>query len=307
MTASPTPDRTPRTGTLIGIAAVIAAVALLLLGLSALQRARGPAAETTPPAEPGLAAATAYPGQGIGESLAAASALPADAASAYPAGAATASGSAEPLAASPAAVEPGVVVGADTVAVVEDWGAFADVEQVESAISRNLGMGDNFMELSLLDAAGAFAGRPGLQMSFALGARAGLAIRYAISETAPHDFVGFDRDLDQPQDWRGATHVQVWLDPGEGSAEGPDVQVVFQWREASDEVWRYSGSLRDVPSGSPLLIPITEDSFHWATWSREEDGEIDREAVDQYGLYVGHAGPDVSGLLAVGTISAVRQ
>jgi hypothetical protein len=170
--------------------------------------------------------------------------------------------------------------------IVEDWGSFEDVAAVEAAISRNLGQGDNEMTLDL----------EAEEMGAALGTW--LALTYDIGAAEPHDFVGFDRTLDAQADWSGAGSIAVWLDP----SEAPGTDFVLQWREGSGEVWRYQGPLAAVSPGEPLVLPLSTDYFARADWSTTANEQIDLGDVNQYGLYVGHAGPGATGTLRVGPV-----
>jgi hypothetical protein len=183
-----------------------------------------------------------------------------------------------------------VVPGADVVAVVEDWQALSDTAAAEAAIERNLGAGTaNTMTLALLDPWAA------------PGGQGGLAIDYQIGEEVPDDFVGFNRTLAPAQDWREATHLAVWADPGSTTA----VELVVQFREASGEVWRYKVPAVGIPVDGLLLLPLDTRTFTWADWSTTENGEIDLAAINQYGIYVGHVGPGLTGTLNIGVIGAV--
>jgi hypothetical protein len=178
--------------------------------------------------------------------------------------------------------------------IVEDWSVFGTAEEVEAVITRNLGMGENVMLLTLEPADSA-----------ALPSGSALAVTYDIGEEDPHDFVGFNRDrLDQlaPASWAGATGVGLWLEP-HGTV---DVHVVFQFREASGEVWRAEVPVPAAGGGSPLVLPLDEETFRWAPWSTTENGRIDLDAIDQYGLYVGHRGPDQAGVVRFGPLVLLR-
>lgn len=286
--------------TLFGLAAIIAAVAGLLLAAAVLivavgwwqgrqvsvdsvisqldggADANGSAAVVTLKEEDGdVVSATTVPAAPLAPAPALATAVPA-----APAGAGT------PQA--PAVVVPG----ADVVAVVENWQALSDTASVEAAIERNLGAGaTNTMTLALLDPWAA------------PGGQGGLAIDYWIGEEAPDDFVGFNRSLASAQDWREATHLGVWADPGSTSI----VELVVQFKEASGEVWRYQGPAGDIPVDGLLLLPLDASTFTWADWSTTENGEIDLAAINQYGVYIGHVGPGVVGTLSIGALAAVRQ
>lgn len=295
MTAEPGKDRAGRSLTLFALAALIAAVAMLVFAVTALvlvwselPRNVDQAADSSSAAD--VVAPLPPPVEGEG----AAASAPEDAA-AVPiapeagASAATAAGATSETAAT---ALPAPIAFPDTtvVATVEDWLAFGDAAAVEATIERNLGAGTaNTMTLTLLD----LTGSPGGQ--------GGLGIDYEIGEDAPDDFVGFNRTLDEIQDWRGATHLALWVEPG--SATTPD--LVFQFRETSGEVWRYTGPLGGLRSDVPLMLPLAADTFTRADWSTEANGEIDLDAIDQYGIYIGHVGPGITGTLNIGVIGAV--
>lgn len=184
------------------------------------------------------------------------------------------------------------LAGVEAVTIVESWDTFSDVEAVEAAIARNLGVGENTMELAL-------AGAP----ATAGGLGAALELTYDIGAAAPHDFVGFNRSFDLPADWSGASAVAMWVD----ETADAGVNVVFQFRERSGEVWRYEGPMPTASDGAPLRLPLDLETFAWANWSTEENGAIDLDAVDQYGVYVGHAGPGRSGVVTLGPIVVVVE
>jgi hypothetical protein len=183
--------------------------------------------------------------------------------------------------------------GWEVVRVVEDWRAVNTAEQIEARITRNLGMGDT--ELALMP----------LSSPSVPGPLNGVLGSWRVNEARPNDFVGFNRDLDPAQDWSGGDVLAIWLDAG----DRPRGNVVFQFREGagSEEVWRYEDAAAKVPATGPLLLPLEDDVFAWAPWSRESDGIIQREAIDQYGFYVGHAGPDLSGGFMLGAIAVLRS
>lgn len=186
------------------------------------------------------------------------------------------------------AAELAEAAGTASVMVIEDWDAFGSADEVEDTIERNLGMGDTTMDLSLETSAGGD-----------LPAGTVLVMAYDIQADAPHDFVGFDRDLDDEADWQAASEVVIWLD----GAQATGVNAVFQFREASGEVWRFEGPMPE--DGSPLRIALDAETFRWADWSTTENGEIDLDTVNRYGLYVGHQGPGLSGMVRFGPIVAV--
>lgn len=183
------------------------------------------------------------------------------------------------------------LAGADSVTAVEYWAPFGYVDEVEAAITRNLGVGDNAMTLTLgtADVSAPLQGP-------------GLLITYDIPEAPPHDFVGFNRDLDSVSDWSGASAVALWV----GHAEPASVNLVFQFRERSGEVWRHEGPMPAVDSGAPLMLPLDMATFEWANWSTEENGTMDLGAIDQYGVYVGHTGPGRAGVVHLGPIALVQ-
>lgn len=189
------------------------------------------------------------------------------------------------------AAELAAMAGAASVTVVEDWAKYASANEVEATIDRNLGMGDNTMDLTLTPASGN-----------ALPAGNVLGLTYAIGEAAPNDFVGFNRSLDAPADWSGAKGVAFWAD---GSA-APGVDVVFQFREGSGEVWRYEGAMPAAVGGALVSVMFDGGAFKWADWSTTGNGQIDLAVVDQYGVYVGHQGTGKTGVARVGPIVLLR-
>ncbi len=166
---------------------------------------------------------------------------------------------------------------------VETWSDYADIAAFESAIRRVVTSDANDMRL-------AFAHDP----FFAGDDGAALAIAYHIGAPPPNDYVGFQRDLDPPADWRGwgAASFFAWGDPVDRG------QVIFQLRETSGELWRSVVPLPPVAGG---VLRFAFDSLELAPSSPRGNGELDLGAVDQYGIEIGHAGPGVSGTLTLGT------
>lgn len=192
------------------------------------------------------------------------------------------------------------MIGVPSVTVVEDWSAFGGADAVEDAISRNLGQGENTMDLSLSAAAGS-ALPPGDMLSLA----------YDIGAAAPDDFVGFNRDLQGPADWSGAAAIAMWLD----GAAAPDVDLVFQFRERSGEVWRHEGSIAAPAGAMPApagglpqvaVLKLDKGTFERTDWSTAENDEIDLRAIDQYGVYVGHRGAGKAGVVGLGPIVLLK-
>jgi len=193
------------------------------------------------------------------------------------------------------------LAGADAVTVVEDWAEFESADAVESTIARNLGVGENSMTLSLGAAEASTLPDDGLVYTYVIP-NGVLVLTYEILASAPHDFVGFNRDLDPPADWTGASDLALWID----ATMDADVNVVFQFREISGEVWRHQGPMPTSADGSPLVVPIDAEAFAWASWSTTENGTPDLGAIDQYGVYVGHSGPGRAGVVHFGPIALIR-
>jgi hypothetical protein len=217
------------------------------------------------------AQASADPGQGLDEAVATSE-------DAYPGGAATGGERAEELAG---------LADANAIDIVEDWSTYGSVDLVEDTITRNLGLGDNIMDLTLGPAD--VEGMPSGDV---------LIMAYEIGAPAPDDFVGFNRDLEAPDDWSAAKAAGLWIAAG----EDPGVDFAFQFRESSGEVWRAQAAVPAGGSGSPVTLDLGADTFKWADWSTKENGRIDLSAIDQYGLYVGHQGSDKSGSVDIGPI-----
>lgn len=178
--------------------------------------------------------------------------------------------------------------GVEAVTVLDDWSAYASVDRLEDATDRNLGMGENTMDLTLVPA-------PDEN-------EVAMVMAYDIGAAAPEDFVGFDRVLAGAPDWSGATAVALWV---EANTDGP-VDLVFQFREVTGEVWRGQVPLPQAGADMPLVLPLDGESFQWADWSPADNGAIDLGAIDQYGLYVGHGGPGRSGSVSFGPIVLLR-
>lgn len=215
----------------------------------------------------------------------------ADMSSTVPATVATTDGARQESASATRGAELAALAGADGVTVIEDWADFDRAEDVEATIARNLGMGENAMTLSLSPA-----------RTVASYSGDDLVMAYEIRESPPHDFVGFNRDLDPPADWSGATRIALWID----ASMAAEVNVVFQFRETSGEVWRHQGAMPTSAGGALLVLPFDTDAFTWASWSTTENGTPDLGAVDQYGVYVGHAGPGRSGVVHLGPIALIE-
>ena len=284
---------------LFGLAAVIAAVALLIFSLAyaglfgLTPKAIAPTVSldgtamvvTGPPpaAQPSKSADTPPPPTDSAPT----SALPATSGTAsdsagYP-GAGTSSETSAGGAASGAALSAG-----DT-GIVEDWQAYTDDRALQKAFDTNTAVPTNTLALSHLVASASPHGP------------AGVSISYTIVAGAPDDYAGFDRDLKPVQDWTGRRQLVAWVQSPERSAR----QLVLQWYEASGEVWRHRTRLADVPADGRLVIPFAPAAWEWADWSTHENGKLDLGKVVHFGVFIGHAGPG-AGTVRLGTIEVER-
>jgi hypothetical protein len=180
-------------------------------------------------------------------------------------------------------------VGATTMVLVDDWKAANDSGQPASSVKENLGVSGNALHIQ--PSALARAQQPW-----------SIDLAYGISAPEPNDYVGFDRDLPQQQNWSGTDHILIDVDP----SQAPGVAMVFQFWEASGEVWRYTAPLSSVVKGEPLTVPLDTQHFQRAEWSTRVNDAIDLGAIDSYGVYVGHTGPGKAGNLTLGAIAAYR-
>jgi hypothetical protein len=173
--------------------------------------------------------------------------------------------------------------------LIDDWKAANDSGQPESLVKENLAVSGNALRIepSTLQRA---------QQPWSID------LAYGISAAAPNDYVGFDRDLPQQQNWSGADHVLIDVD----ASRAPGVALVFQFWEASGEVWRHTASLSSLVPGEPLRVPLDSQHFERAGWSARVNDVIDLDAIDTFGVYVGHTGPGRAGNLTLGALAAYR-
>jgi hypothetical protein len=246
---------------LIGIAAIIGAVALLIFVLSSTGLIGGPKTLGDTSAVPTPATVPTS-----------------DAQSAMPATAAGGAGGLTPAAVPTAGAASRVPVGSPspgTRLVVEDWSGYADDEALRAAFDVNTGWADNSLSLSLMPAVASPHGP------------AGIAAGYSIEAVAPNDYVGMERDLVPAQDWRGYDRLAAWVATTDRSPR----QLVLQFHEGSGEVWRHRAKLADVPADGPLLIPLTPDQWEWAEWSERQNQVPDLNEITRLGIFIGHDGP----------------
>jgi len=112
------------------------------------------------------------------------------------------------------------------------------------------------------------------------GGDQGLAFDYEIKHPSPADYVGFERRF-AAQDWRGYGTLCVWV-----KSDGSHRHLAIQFGEASGEVWRYDVDVSTFGT-KDFQLPLDEVTFQWADWSAWENGQIDLDAVDYYGFFVG--------------------
>ena len=180
-------------------------------------------------------------------------------------------------------------VGSGAVVLVDDWKAANDSGDPESAVSENVATNANTMGLRPSTLA-----RPQQPWS--------VDMAYGITSPEPNDYVGFDRDLPRAQDWSRADHMLVDVD----GRQAADVTMVVQFWEASGEVWRHSARLSSLPAGEPLRVPLNSQYFERAPWSTRANDAIDLDAVNSYGVYVGHTGPGRAGVVTLGAIAVYQ-
>jgi hypothetical protein len=180
-------------------------------------------------------------------------------------------------------------VGAGNVVLIDDWKAANDSGHPQSKLQKNLAVPGNTLRIQPSALA-----RPQQPWSIDLA--------YGISVSSPDDYVGFDRDLPVPQDWRGTDHVLIDVD----ARRAPGVALVFQFWEASGEVWRHTAQPSSLANGEPLRIPLDTQSFQRATWSTLANGAIDLGAINSYGIYIGHTGAGRAGVVTLGAITAYK-
>jgi hypothetical protein len=180
-------------------------------------------------------------------------------------------------------------VGSPAVVLVDDWKAANDSGQPESYVKENLAANGNTMRIQ--PSALARAQQPW-----------SIDLAYGISALDPNDYVGFDRDLPQAQDWSGTDHIVIDVD----ASQAPEVALVFQFWEASGEVWRHTALLSSLAKGEPLTVPLDTQHFQRAEWSTRANDAIDLGAINTYGVYVGHTGPGRAGVVTLGAIAAYQ-
>jgi hypothetical protein len=246
---------------LLGVAAVIGAVAMLLWVVRTTQ---APATATL-----------------TGQPTAIAAAPAGDGASASPVAAATGSPVGEAGAVPATTAAPGLIV--------EDWSGYADDEALRAAFTTNSAWTTNGITLTLLPGPASPMGP------------AGAAVAYTIQAPVPNDYVGFERDLVPPQDWRGYSRLATWVQTTDRSPR----QLVLQFQEASGEVWRHRLPLESVPLDGAVSVPLTAAEWEWADWSVAGNQQLDLDQVNHFGVFIGHTGPG-AGEVRLGTL-AVQQ
>jgi hypothetical protein len=107
-----------------------------------------------------------------------------------------------------------------------------------------------------------------------------LALEFQIKHPAPDDYVGFERYLGTAQNWSGYTHLCFWID-NQSTASG----IVIQFREKSDEGWKYRSALANISTGNHCL-PLSQPTFTLAEWSQPRNGQIDLGEIVYYGIYI---------------------
>jgi hypothetical protein len=65
--------------------------------------------------------------------------------------------------------------------------------------------------------------------------------------------------------------------------------LLIQFREVSGEVWRYRTNLSTFTIRE-FRLPLNEITFQRADWSPNQNGSIDLNAIDNFGVYVDDGG-----------------
>lgn len=136
------------------------------------------------------------------------------------------------------------------------------------------------------------------------GGESGITAHYVITAPLPNDYVGFERDLEVMEDWSGYTHLALRVDPAPSNRPG---RLVIQWYEATGEVWTNATPLADIAGDGPVMlrIPLTGEAWTWADWSDKRNQKIDLKMVTRFGLFIGHGGP-TEGTIRFGPLQVIR-
>ena len=159
--------------------------------------------------------------------------------------------------------------------VVDDFEGYSDDDALRAVYSVNDVGGANVGQVSL-----AYPPDVG-------GGDQGAAFYYEIRISSAR-YAGFERRM-PAQNWGGNDTLNVWV-----KSDGSDRKLAIQFGETSGEVWRCQIQLSTFDS-QHLALALDKGTFQWADWSSWDNGQIDLEAIDYYGFFVG-------GGLGAGTI-----
>jgi len=163
--------------------------------------------------------------------------------------------------------------------VIEDFESYSSDEALHTVYTINDVGGANVGQISLAYPPDVGTVPCPVRCSGAQGA----AFHYEIKNPAPADYAGFERRF-LAQDWRGYSTFCVWV-----KSDGSSMNLAIQFGEASGEVWRY-GTVLSTFDLKDFQLPLDEGTFEWADWSAWENGQIDLDAIDYYGFFVGGGG-----------------
>ena len=106
---------------------------------------------------------------------------------------------------------------------------------------------------------------------------------FDIRNAPPDDYAGFERSF-SAQDWRSYDALCLWI---KGNRLPWD--LVIQFREASDEVWRYRLNLSSF-TAQDFCLGLDEHTFQRADWSTYDNDRLDLQAIEYYGFFLGEGG-----------------
>lgn len=126
-----------------------------------------------------------------------------------------------------------------------------------------------------------------------------IAFWFNIRNPFPDDYSGFERNLPAPQDWSAYSHLCLWVEN-----DGSIYEMVMQFGERSREVWKHMATLST--GAQEICLPLSENTFYIAEWSPSENGQIDLEAINYYGIYVHRSRPG-SGTIHIDEIRVANR
>jgi serine/threonine protein kinase len=155
--------------------------------------------------------------------------------------------------------------------VLDDFEGYAGNAAVQSVYGVNTAWGANVGQLAL-------SSPPNVRQG-----RHGAAFHYEIRSGKPDDYAGFERSF-PAQGWQPYISLNIWI-----KGDGSNRDVVIQFREASGEMWRYRTNL-SMFSAHDFVLPLNKGTFTLASWTQQQNEEIDLDAIDYYGIFVGNGG-----------------